>query len=87
MPQFDLVTLEKVAAGRHVEEEVLDHHPRPDLAGHGLGRLGLASFDDVQDAELIFGTAGAQLHPGNARDARQGLSPEAHRGEGEQVVG
>ena len=87
VPQFHGIALQEIPAGRHIEEQVLHHHARPDFAGHGLRGLKFSPLHGQAHAQLVFLPAGAQFDPGNAGNAGQRLSTEAHGREGEQVIG
>ena len=84
--QLDLVALQEIAPRRHVEEQVLDHHSGPDITRHRFSWLELAAFHRQLQAQFVLRPTGAELHPRNARNAREGFAAKPHCGQGQKVV-
>jgi len=87
MPKLYRVTLEEVAAGRDVEEEVTDRDGRARGGSYRLLNFDFACFYDQAGAEFIGCPPGFHLHLGNGDDAGQGFAPESHGAQREEVVG
>ena len=84
---LDVVGLEEVAAGGHIEEEVLDRNGGAVLGGDGLVGAHLAAFDKHERAGLALGGLGLEFHVGDGGDGGQCLTTEALGGDVKQVVG
>ena len=87
MGHLDVVGLEEVAAGGHIEEEVLDRNGGAVLGGDGLVGAHLTAFDEDERTRLVFGGLGLEFHVGNGGDGGQCLTTEALGGDVEQIVG
>ena len=84
---FDVVGLEEVAAGWHVEEEVLDGHRGAVGGGDDFVGPHLGALYEHERAGFTLGGLGLQLHVGNGGDGGHGLAAEPLGGDVEQVVG
>ena len=87
MLQLHAIALQELATGRHVVEQAAHGDGGARCAGHGLLCAHLAAFHQHPGAQLFAVLAGAQLHLGDGRDARQCLAAEALGAHGVQVVG
>ena len=85
--EFHLVGLEEIAAGGHVEEEVLDGDGGAVGAGHWRMFLDVSSFDADKGAYLVSGGFGFKLHMRDGRDGGESLAAESFGADVEQVVG
>ncbi len=83
--QLRLVALEKLAAGRDVEEEVAHGKVRPDGTRHLFLALHFAARQDEVRTIFVFGATRAQIHLGYGSNGGECLAAEAHGVEGKEV--
>ncbi len=85
--KFSIVGLEKLATGRHVEEEVLHHEVGTFGTGTRFLSRHLATGDGQMRADVLALLPRLEFHLRNGSDRRQSLAPESHSVEIEEVVG
>ena len=79
------IGLEKMAACRHIVEEVLHSNAGAFGCGDRFRRLHRPSVHLHLSADLFAGLPGLQTHLGHRTDGRQGFSAEAHGLNGKEV--
>ena len=85
--EFGGIALEELTAGRDVVEQVAHGDAGADGTGTGLLALDTRGSELEEYADLVGGTARAQLYLRHGDDGRQGLAAEPHGMEAEEVVG
>ena len=86
LPLLRGVAAQKFAAGRGIVEQVGDGNLGAGGSGPGQVLLESTAIDKQAAAEIELGTAGADFEPGDRGDGWQGLAPEAHGLEAEQIA-
>ena len=86
LPLFRRLAAQEFAPGRGVVEQVGDGDPGPGGPGPGEVFLDHTPGHRQTAAELELGAAGADLQPGDGGDGREGLTPEPHGLEAEQIA-
>ena len=87
MVKLDAVLLQEIASGRNVEKQVLDRNRSAFGAGAGRLRLDIRTLYLYRRAQLAVALARLHLHLSHSRYRGQCLAAEAHRVDGEEVVG
>ena len=81
------IRLQELTTGGHIEEEVLDLEVTAYRTGGWFLAHHLRTGHQQAGAYLIFPTACQQFDMGDGSNRRQGLTTEAHRMEGKEIVG